>query len=428
MVSLTLLHPRSAKPLRQWRFDDDPVIRIGRSPITNQVILDDPVVSRFHLELIRIELPQENSKNPVYNWQLINHSMNGTFLDGVEVDRVILAEAAVIQLAQDGPRLQFERTPQSPASNDLPPPAIAATLPVARQFTHPNRCTHEGNPPGNLFCMRCGQPIDIKRTIRQYQVLQTLGRGGMGTTYLVWDTGNEPQQSPPTTQPLRVLKEMNADIAQIPKAQELFEREASTLQSLHHPGIPKYYDFFIEDNKKYLVMELIHGQDLEKRVRKEGPVPMRQAIVWMMQTCEVLDYLHHRPVPIIHRDVKPGNLLVRHLDQRVVVLDFGAVKEAGLAPGTRIGAEGYGAPEQIQGRPLPQSDLYAIGPSLAYLLTGINPLLLQRRDDPARRLDLDKIQTIPRRLQLVIQRLTETDPGDRYQSAKDLIRALENCL
>jgi serine/threonine-protein kinase len=428
MVSLTLLHPRSAKPLRQWRFDAEPVIRIGRSPTTNQVILDDPVVSRFHLELIRVEFPPENLEHPVYSWQLVNHSMNGTFLDGVEVDRAILADEAVIQLAQDGPRLQFESKPRSPASNDLSPPAIAATLPVARQSTIPNRCTHEGNPPGNLFCMHCGQPIDIKRTIRQYQVLQTLGRGGMGTTYLVWDTESEPQLSPPATQALRVLKEMNADIAQIPKAQELFEREANTLQSLNHPGIPKYYDFFIEDNKKYLVMELIHGRDLEKRVRKEGAVSVQQAIVWMIQTCEVLDYLHNRPVPIIHRDIKPGNLLVRHLDQQVIVLDFGAVKEAGMPVGTRIGAEGYGAPEQIQGRPLPQSDLYAIGPSLAFLLTGINPLLLRLRGDPLRRLDLDKLQDIPRRLRLVIQRLTEADPAERYQSAKDLIRALKNCL
>jgi len=141
-----------------------------------------------------------------------------------------------------------------------------------------------------------------------------------------------------------------------------------------------------------------------------------------------LDYLHNLPTPIIHRDIKPGNLLVRNLDQRVVVLDFGAVKEAGMPPGTRIGAEGYSAPEQIQGRPLTQSDLYAIGPSLVFLLTGINPLRLQNRDDPFHRLDLSKIENLPRRLHLLIQRVMEPDPSDRYQTAKELIRALQNCL
>ena len=149
-------------------------------------------------------------------------------------------------------------------------------------------CTHEGNSPKNLFCIHCGQPLSVQQTIRHYQVLRTLGQGGMGTTYLAWDAAGVIAGKPQ----LLVLKQMNADMAKIAKAQELFEREAYTLKSLNHSGIPKYYDFFVEGGKKYLAMELVHGQDLEKRIYTTGPVTPNQAIAWMIQTCDILDYLH----------------------------------------------------------------------------------------------------------------------------------------
>lgn len=431
MVILTLLHPQTAKPLREWQFKHETLIRVGRAP-ENQVILNHPIISRFHLELRKIELPklarhaQLPGLSSTQGWQLINHSTNGTFVDGEAIAQGILDDGALIQLAQDGPRLKFHLAP--PGSD---PVNLKANRPVQEIYpletiAAPTRCTHAGNPPENLFCIHCGQPVRVEQQVRHYQVLRVLGRGGMGTTYLVWNPSTSDGMGTAPGQ-LEVLKEMNADVAQIPKAQELFQREASTLKTLDHPGIPKYYDFFVEANKKYLVMELVHGRDLEKWVRREGKVSPPQAIVWMIQTCEVLDYLHNRPTPIIHRDIKPGNLLVRNLDNQIVVLDFGAVKAAGLPPGTRIGAEGYSAPEQVQGRPLVQSDLYAIGPSLIFLLTGMSPLRLQKRGESLQS-SVEKLEDIPRRLQLVISRVTEPNPGDRYQSAKDLMRALQGCL
>ncbi|MCY7391108.1 MAG: serine/threonine protein kinase, partial [Leptolyngbyaceae cyanobacterium CAN_BIN12] len=201
-----------------------------------------------------------------------------------------------------------------------------------------------------------------------------------------------------------------------------------TLRSLNHPGIPRYYDFFIEGDKKYLVMELIHGQDLEKRVRKQGAVSVQEAIAWMVQVCEVLTYLHTRPTPIIHRDIKPGNLLVRTLDSQIVVLDFGAVKALAIAPGTRIGAEGYSAPEQVQGRPVPQSDLYAIAPTLVFLLTSISPQRFYKKQGKAMRLHLDEETRVPKNLKAVIEKVTAVDIGDRYQSAQELSQALKACL
>ena len=342
--------------------------------------------------------------------------------------------SALLQLAQGGPllKVQILAAIGSAATN---PSAIAKvpqlpTLPKASPSGRPQQkqpCTHAGNAPSHLFCMHCGLPVKVEKTIRQYQVLRVLGKGGMGITYLVWHpaailTSGQPQNA------LRVLKEMNADMAKIPKAQELFEREASTLQTLSHTGIPKFYDFFIEAGKKYLVMALLHGQDLEKRIRQQGPVSAQQAIAWMIQTCDVLAYLHTHSTPIIHRDIKPGNLLVQTVTNSIVVLDFGAVKAVGIPSGTRIGAEGYAAPEQAQGRPVTQSDLYAIGPSLIFLLTGENPSRLYKKSSQGYRFMLDGYPAMTLPLRRVIDRLTQPRASDRYQTAHDVIQALSNCL
>jgi serine/threonine-protein kinase len=247
----------------------------------------------------------------------------------------------------------------------------------------------------------------------------------MGTTYLVWQRSDNDSPAGLPQGTLLVLKEMNADIARIPKAQELFEREATILKTLNHPGIPRFYDFFVEAGKKYLVMELIHGSDLDKRIRQHGPVAVDQAIPWMLQVCAVLEYLHNREAPIIHRDIKPGNLLLQSVTNRMVVLDFGAVKEAGVPSGTRIGAEGYSAPEQTLGRPVPQSDLYAIGTSLVFLLTGGNPLRFSKKQNQGYRLVLEDIPAIAPRLRRILEKVTQPRPSDRYQTARELARALE---
>ncbi|NEQ65318.1 MAG: protein kinase [Symploca sp. SIO2D2] len=407
MVTLTLLDPQTSTHLQQWNFHQPSIIRIGRSP-NNDVIIHDSLVSRHHLELRAMPSPSGNS------WQLLNHGTNGTFLNGILVSRAILPNNALIQLARDGPVLKFQ---VKLVSRPLPP----TVAPVPKVTV----CTHEGNPPGNLFCLHCGEPlVQIQRVIRQYHVLRTLGQGGMGTTYLAWDKAKSVQGCPS----LLVLKEMNADMAQIAKARELFEREAHTLKTLNHQGIPQYYDFFVESGKKYLAMEVIHGQDLEQRVLEIGSVTLKQAVEWMIQTCDILDYIHSCDPPLIHRDIKPANLMVRHRDNKIVVLDFGAVKEIGTAPGTRIGAEGYSAPEQDRGQPVTQSDLYAIGPTLIFLLTGHVPLKYYRRRGSSYGFDVTSVPTITPQLRKVIERVCKQKPSDRYQTAKELSQALASCL
>ncbi len=411
---LTLLDPEQQTPLQQWSFESQPIVRIGRSP-ENHVVIPNALVSRQHLELQRVKGGSSSQ------WYLVNHGTNGTFVNGTIVSQGWISDGALIQLARGGPILHFQITTLVAGGKiKTGPPVVRATP----------RCTHAGNPEANLFCVHCGEPIKVDRTVRHYQVLRTLGQGGMGTTTLAWDRqkakAQQPGSSPAAS--LVVLKEMNADMAQIVKAQELFEREAKTLKSLHHPGIPQFFDFFVEGGKKYLVMEMLHGEDLEKRIYSRGPVTPQQAIEWMVQTCEVLDYIHSQKPPIVHRDIKPANLLVRHRDNRITVLDFGAVKEIGTAPGTRIGVEGYTAPEQDRGQPLPQSDLYAIGPTLIFLLTATGPQKFYGKVARGYGFKLENIPTIAPNLRETILRTTAAKPGDRFQTAKQLARALEACL
>lgn len=411
---LTLLDPEKQTPLQQWNFESESIVRIGRSP-ENHIVLPNALVSRMHLELQRIKSGISSQ------WYLVNSGTNGTFVNGMPLSQGWISDGALIQLARGGPLLHFQVTTIELGGKigTMPPTTRPSPL-----------CTHAGNPPGNLFCTHCGEPIKVDRTVKHYQVLRTLGQGGMGTTTLAWDKQKSQAQKPGTSpaDSLVVLKEMNADMAQIAKAQELFEREAKTLKLLNHQGIPKFFDFFVEGGKKYLVMEMLHGEDLEKRIYNRGPVPPQQGIEWMIQTCEVLEYIHSQKPPIVHRDIKPANLLVRHRDNSISVLDFGAVKEIGTPPGTRIGVEGYTAPEQDRGQPLPQSDLYAIGPTLIFLLTASSPQKYYGKIAGGYGFKLENIPTLAPKLRDIILKTTAAKPGDRFQTAKQLAQSLAACL
>ncbi|MGA9382495.1 MAG: FHA domain-containing serine/threonine-protein kinase [Phormidium sp.] len=419
VVTLTLLHPKNSAPLEEWRFEKESIVRIGRSP-ENHVVLTDSRVSRHHLELRLVEISASRIGNSLTStaWRLINLGTNGTFLDGILVSQAWLRNGSLIQLAQGGPKLKFLMQTTSAQPLVFTPPKVVTPA--------KNSCSHGGNPPNNVFCIHCGQPLRVERQIREYQVLQSLGQGGMGTTYLAWVPQMPGKKA--LGGGLLVLKEMNADMAEIAKAQELFEREARTLKNLNHPGIPQFYEFFVQAGKKYLAMELIHGQDLEKRVYNIGPVLPNQAIEWMIQTCKVLDYIHEQDPPLIHRDIKPANLMVRSRDNQIVILDFGAVKEIGTPLGTRIGAEGYSAPEQDRGQPVTQSDLYAIGATLIFLLTGESPRKYYQQQGRIYCFALENVPTITPRLRQVIEKATQPHLRERYQSAQELAIALAACI
>lgn len=158
---------------------------------------------------------------------------------------------------------------------------------------------------------------------------------------------------------------------------QIFEREANLLASLRHPSIPQIHDYFTTGKLIYLVMEYIHGQNLENIINQTtGFLNESHVIKWAVDICEVLVYLHNqKPQPIIFRDIKPGNIMITP-NNHVVLIDFGIAKsfQAGQK-GTMVGTEGYSPPEQYRGEATPAVDIYALGATLHHALSKKDPRL-----------------------------------------------------
>jgi serine/threonine protein kinase len=202
---------------------------------------------------------------------------------------------------------------------------------------------------------------------------------------------------------------------------ELAEREARVLGSLSHPKLPAYIDHFEEDGALYLVMEKIEGETLAA-IRKRGGVLSENDILrFLRDAAEVLAYLHNRAPPVIHRDLKPGNV-IRRPDGSFAFVDFGAVRDKLKPEGgsTVVGTFGYMAPEQFQGRALPASDVYAIGATALTMLTGEDPENL-----PHKGLAIDVRASLRGRgnqqLVNILEQMLDPDPDKRASSIATLL-------
>lgn len=256
----------------------------------------------------------------------------------------------------------------------------------------------------------------------RYQIQGVIGVGGMGSVYRARDLHF------PNVIKFVAVKEM-INNAPDPLVRETivqnFEREANILVTLNHPSIPQIYDFFSKDERSYLVLELVHGKDLETLINEnEEPLPEEKVIAWAIELCDVLDYLHaHKPEPIIFRDMKPSNVMV---DQhgKVKLVDFGIAKMFKTGQkGTMIGTEGYSPPEQYRGEATPVADIYALGATLHHLLTNKDPRLeapFSFNDRPIRVLN----PKVTVELEALVNTALQYDPNDRFQSAGDMKDAL----
>ena len=270
-----------------------------------------------------------------------------------------------------------------------------------------NPCPNCGrlNRPGARYCASCQSPLggtdaDARVGTGQlldggnYRVVRPLGKGGMGAVYLVAQTKAFDR--------LAVLKEvieyfdpLDPDARQ--EAAQRFEAEARTLGDLKHPGVPDLYAYFSAGGHNYLVMEYIEGPDLADSLT--GPVPDGQAtsgkalpvadvLHYTIEICTVLEYLASRKPPVIHNDIKPGNIIIDQNSGRAVLVDFGTAKTRYLAAagGSSYGTVGYAAPELYQGRSEPRSDVYSLAATAYHLLTDDDP-----RDHPGQYPQLDTL-------------------------------------
>jgi eukaryotic-like serine/threonine-protein kinase len=257
----------------------------------------------------------------------------------------------------------------------------------------------------------------------RYAIEGTLGLGGMSVVYRGRDLRFKDVVRPCA---IKEMYQSAPDSSTRLLSLKNFERESGMLATLQHPAIPKVYDFFEENGRIYLILELVPGKDLETVLDEAGgPLPEARVARWALQICDVLSYLHnHSPEPIVFRDMKPSNIMVTAED-RIVLIDFGIARSLTRADrkGTMIGTEGYSPPEQYRGMAEPQGDLYALGATLHHLLTASDPRLetpFTFHERPLRQLNPD----VSPELDAVVGRALEYDMAARWSSAAELKEAL----
>jgi len=259
------------------------------------------------------------------------------------------------------------------------------------------------------------QPSEATLRDGRFALLGLLGEGAQGRTY----AGIDKREGRPVA-----IKRFDVRGARTWKDAELAEREARVLQSLSHPKLPRYIDHFEQDGALYLVMEKIEGQTLAS-LRRAGSLGKADVVRLLRDASDVLEYLHTRVPPVVHRDIKPGNV-IRRPDGSFAFVDFGSVRDTLRPEGgsTVVGTFGYMAPEQFQGRALPASDVYAVGVTALAMLTGRDPENL-----PHRGLAIDVRTALGRSargpLADVIERMVDPDPDRRATSLVRLLARLE---
>ena len=203
----------------------------------------------------------------------------------------------------------------------------------------------------------------------RYEIERLLGGGGMGMVYLAHD-----QRLANRACAVKEMVDHFIDQQQRIEANDYFAREADTLAQLKHAAIPAITDRFDDQNRHYLVMEYVEGRNLEEEIAaRGGPLPEGLIIDIARQLCDVLAYLHGSTPPVVYRDMKPSNVMLTPKG-RVVLVDFGIARLFKSArKGTMIGTLGFAPPEQYQGVVDPRSDIYSLGATLHYVLTGRDP-------------------------------------------------------
>ena len=258
----------------------------------------------------------------------------------------------------------------------------------------------------------------------RYRVLNPLGRGGLGFTYAARDLK--------THQPV-ALKILSLKRSADWKKLELFEREAKVLAQLDHPAIPQYIDYFQIDTKQdrgfYIVQQLAPGKPLDRWI-DQGWRPGFQAVEKIAtQLLKILIHLQELLPPVIHRDIKPQNIIL-HDSGDIFLVDFGSVQDTyrqSITQGsTVVGTFGYMAPEQFRGQAVPSTDLYGLGSTLLFLLTAQSPAEL-----PQRRLKIDFRPALPTQDPFFadwLERLITPSPDHRFATAQDALNALHGKL
>lgn len=254
----------------------------------------------------------------------------------------------------------------------------------------------------------------------KYKILNKIGQGGMSVVYLAM---NEKANKQWAIKEMRKEKNKNYEIMK----QSLIT-ETNLLKELKHPYLPSIADIIESDDTIIIVMDYVEGRPLSDILTEEGTIEEDKVADYAIQLCDVLDYLHSQNPPIIYRDLKPANIMLRP-DGKITLIDFGTARKYNydsVSDTTCLGTIGYAAPEQFAGETLRQTDartdIYNLGATMYHLLTGVNPSEPPYELYPIRRWD----ESLSNGLEKIILRATRKDPDKRFNDCKEMSYALQH--
>ena len=280
----------------------------------------------------------------------------------------------------------------------------------------------------------CGRAISVAQTLSHYELLEEIGRGGMGVVYRARDTRLDR---------LVAIKVLPPEKVSDADRKRRFVQEAKAASALNHPNIVTIHEIDEADGVDFIVMEYVEGAPLHERIGRHG-LPVAQVLSWAVQIADALSAAH--AAGIVHRDIKPGNIVVTTAGH-VKVLDFGLAKlaerrgpedetvtaEAATRAGTMVGTVAYASPEQIEGKPVDaRSDVFSFGVVLYEMLTGLRPFQGESRLSTAAAVLRDTPQPVsavrpdvPADTRRILERCLAKQPEARYASGSGLRDALE---
>jgi predicted Ser/Thr protein kinase len=295
----------------------------------------------------------------------------------------------------------------------------------------PNPACGVANPPGERNCVRCTTVLPTAPGTMlhgRYKVEKLLAMGGFGAVYLAGDTKNSNRQV--------AIKDMIcADQQEFAIRLNFFRREAEVLKSLEKiPIVPRFIDLVEHGQTAHLIMEFIRGQDLLKLMENNNnqPFTLDQVIDWTVQICDVLTHMHTQQPPLVHRDLKPDNIMLLDDNRTIKMIDFGTARDLGrthqekMKQKTRVYTEGYAPQEQIVGKPEPRSDLFALAGTMYHLTTGKAPEGSFTARELEGRLTDGSIPNDQRWFFELIKINLAEDPNERYFTARDIKRDLQS--
>ena len=260
---------------------------------------------------------------------------------------------------------------------------------------------------------------------KRYQLLAEIGTGGMSTVYLALDTVLNKQWA------AKEIKDVSDPVQRELIVQSIVT-EANMIKSFDHPAIPRIVDLVDENGTLYVIMDYVEGRSLSAVLAADGPQPEDEVVNWGLQLCDALEYLHRRTPPVIYRDMKPSNVMLKP-NGLVQIIDFGIAREyrddggtvtAAMGDTVQLGTRGYAPPEQYGGggQTDARTDVYALGATMYTMLTGKNPAEPPYQILPLRQVDASLSPALER----VVAKATQPDPADRYQDCAEFAYALSH--